>query len=264
MLSPAGEAPVGPAPERLRPGRLRPRAGSSPALPLPLWRVRARRKAGCAGESHFQTAGSVLNWAGRRRMEAGLSAITVYLASTGSPVAATTMDRESVSRAEGEAVSGPGASAAAAFRESERQVGEAAAARLRPGEPSLPSALAPAALVAGRPSSETAARRRCVSGSLLSIAASAQRKGPLSTPALAAPRTLRRPQVSTGSSSRGSASERRTAYSQKVAFVAGGQATPASVASQPLLCGRLTWPLALPSPIVNKCQVRTGFFTPSL
>lgn len=59
-------------------------------------------------------------------MEVGLSAITFYLASTSSPVAATTMDRESVSRAEGEAAAASGAAAAAAFREPERQVGEAA------------------------------------------------------------------------------------------------------------------------------------------
>lgn len=55
-------------------------------------------------------------------MEVGLSAITFYLASTSSPVAATTMDRESVSRAEGEAAAASGAAAAAAFREPERQM----------------------------------------------------------------------------------------------------------------------------------------------
>lgn len=60
-------------------------------------------------------------------MEVGLSAITFYLASTSSPVATTTMDREPVSRAEGgEAVAASGTAAATAFRESERQVGEAA------------------------------------------------------------------------------------------------------------------------------------------
>lgn len=57
-------------------------------------------------------------------MEVGLSAITFYLASASSPVAATTMDREPGSRAEGEAVAASGAAAAAAFRDSARQVGE--------------------------------------------------------------------------------------------------------------------------------------------
>lgn len=127
VRSPAGEAPAGPAP----------RVGSAPgsAPPPLLWRVGSRRKTGAAGEVHFQTADSVHNRAGRRRMEVGLSAITFYLASTGSPVAATTMDRESGSRAEGgEAGAASGAAAAAAFRESERQVGEAAdvAARTQP------------------------------------------------------------------------------------------------------------------------------------
>ncbi|XP_016053936.1 PREDICTED: protein FAM177A1 [Miniopterus natalensis] len=56
-------------------------------------------------------------------MEVGLSAITVYLASASSPVAATTMDRELVSRAEGgEAVAASGAVAAAAVRDSAPQM----------------------------------------------------------------------------------------------------------------------------------------------
>lgn len=91
-------------------------------------------------------------------MEVGLSAITFYLASTSSPVAATTMDRESVSRAEGgEAAAASGAAAAAAFREPERQVGEAAeggggaAAEAGRAEPSqLPFGLS-AFLREGRP-----------------------------------------------------------------------------------------------------------------
>ncbi|XP_016007574.2 protein FAM177A1 isoform X1 [Rousettus aegyptiacus] len=54
-------------------------------------------------------------------MEAALSATTFYLVS--SPVAAKTMDPEPVGRAEeGEAVATSGAAAAAAFRESERQM----------------------------------------------------------------------------------------------------------------------------------------------
>ncbi|XP_075388513.1 protein FAM177A1 isoform X2 [Tenrec ecaudatus] len=56
-------------------------------------------------------------------MEAGLSAITLYLASASSPVAATTMDREPGSGVEaGEADSCSGALAAAAFRDPARQV----------------------------------------------------------------------------------------------------------------------------------------------
>lgn len=87
--------------------------------------------------SPFPTAGSVRGWAGRRRMEAGLSAIPFYLSSASSPVAATTMDREPVGRAgEGEAVAASGAAAAAAFKESAPQVGGG----VRPGEPSLLSA----------------------------------------------------------------------------------------------------------------------------
>lgn len=59
-------------------------------------------------------------------MEVGFSAFTLYLASASSPVAATAMDREPVSRAEGEAVAASGAAAAAVFRDSAQQVGEAA------------------------------------------------------------------------------------------------------------------------------------------
>ncbi|XP_004270013.1 protein FAM177A1 isoform X1 [Orcinus orca] len=56
-------------------------------------------------------------------MEAGLSAITLYLASAYSPVVATTMDRKPVSRAEGgEAGVASGAAAAAPFRESTQQM----------------------------------------------------------------------------------------------------------------------------------------------
>lgn len=55
-------------------------------------------------------------------MEVGLSAFTLYLASASSPVAATAMDREPVSRAEGEAVAASGAAAAAAFRDSAQQM----------------------------------------------------------------------------------------------------------------------------------------------
>ena len=59
-------------------------------------------------------------------MEVGLSAVTLYLASASSPVAATTMEREPANRAEGEAVNASGAAAAAVFRESAEQVGGAA------------------------------------------------------------------------------------------------------------------------------------------
>lgn len=65
-------------------------------------------------------------------MEVGLSATAFYLASASSPVAATTMDREPGSRAEGEAVAAAGAAAAAAFRDPARQVGEAARAAAAP------------------------------------------------------------------------------------------------------------------------------------
>nr|KAF6499996.1 family with sequence similarity 177 member A1 [Molossus molossus] len=54
-------------------------------------------------------------------MEVGLSAITFYLASASSPVAATTMDREPGSCGEGEAGAASGAAAAAAFRDPARQ-----------------------------------------------------------------------------------------------------------------------------------------------
>lgn len=177
----------------------RPRPQSRPAPPVPRWRVRARRKASAVGESHFQTAGSVHNWAGKRRMEVGLSAITVYLASTGSPVAATTMDRESVNRAEGEAVSASGAAAAAAFRESERQVGEAATEAGR-AQPSLclVSQLPfwPVGLPPRRPPAGGAFRgSSSVSPPLLRHRLG--ERDPSLTPLLAAPQTLRRPQVST-------------------------------------------------------------------
>ena len=96
---------------------------------------------GAAGESHFLTAGSVRAWAGTRRMEAGLSAITLYLASASSPVVATTMDRKPVSLAEGgEAGAASGAAAAAPFRESAQQVG--AAAEAEAGRAQLPVCLA--------------------------------------------------------------------------------------------------------------------------
>ncbi|ELR59206.1 Protein FAM177A1 [Bos mutus] len=55
-------------------------------------------------------------------MELGLSAITLYLASASSPVAATTMEGEPASREEGEAVNASGAAAASAFRESAQQM----------------------------------------------------------------------------------------------------------------------------------------------
>ena len=59
-------------------------------------------------------------------MEVGLSAVTLYLASASSPVAATAMEREPANRAEGEAVNASGAAAVAVFRESAEQVGGAA------------------------------------------------------------------------------------------------------------------------------------------
>ena len=59
-------------------------------------------------------------------MELGLSAITLYLASASSPVAATTMEQEPASREEAQAVNASGAAAASAFRESAQQVGGAA------------------------------------------------------------------------------------------------------------------------------------------
>lgn len=96
----------------------------SPSLPAAVWLGAAR--GGGAGESYFPTSGSVPDWAGRQRMEVGLSAFTLYLASASSRVAASTMDREPVSRAEGEAVAASGAVAAAAVRDSAPQVGEAA------------------------------------------------------------------------------------------------------------------------------------------
>lgn len=121
VQSPVGEAAADPAPWEAPP----------PGPPLPLWRGGARREAGSAGGSHFPAAGSIYDWAGGRRMEVALSVTTFYLVS--SPVAATTMDPEPVSRAEGgEAVAASGAAAAAAFRESERQVGEAEAGRAQP------------------------------------------------------------------------------------------------------------------------------------
>lgn len=127
---PAGREPVV-VPPRPRSAESRPSGRPRPATAVPprlsQWFGWEACKASAAGESHFQTAGSVHHWAGRRRMEVSLSAITFYLASTSSPVATTTMDREPVSRAEGgEAVAASGTAAGTAFRESERQVGEAA------------------------------------------------------------------------------------------------------------------------------------------
>ncbi|KAM9645120.1 protein FAM177A1 isoform 1-T1 [Trichechus inunguis] len=56
-------------------------------------------------------------------MDVGLSAITLYLASASSPVAATTMDREPVSGVEGgEADAASGTAAASAFRDKARQM----------------------------------------------------------------------------------------------------------------------------------------------
>lgn len=183
VQSSVGEAVADPAPWEAPP----------PYPPLPLWRGGARRKARSAGESHFPVAGSVHYWEGRRRMEVALSATTFYLVS--SPVAATTMDPAPVSRAEGgEAVATSGAAAAAAFRESERQVGEAEAGRAQP--PLYLVCQLPfwhAGLLPSRPPPGGALRGSySVSPPLLG----GRDFSP--TPPLAAPRTLRRPRVSRG------------------------------------------------------------------
>lgn len=110
-------------------------------------------------------------------MEAALSATTFYLVS--SPVAAKTMDPEPVGRAEeGEAVATSGAAAAAAFRESERQVGEAEAGTAQPPRclvrqlPFWPAGLLPSRLPPGG----------AFRGSSSSTLASAWRKGPFTNP----------------------------------------------------------------------------------
>lgn len=172
VQSPVGEAAANSTPWEAPP----------PDPPLPLWRGgarrgAARREAGSAGESSFPAASSVHDWAGRRRMEAALSATTFYLVS--SPVAAKTMDPEPVGRAEeGEAVATSGAAAAAAFRESERQVGEAEAGTAQPPRclvrqlPFWPAGLPPSRLPPGG----------AFRGSSSSTLASAWRKGPLTNP----------------------------------------------------------------------------------
>ena len=142
-------------------------------------------------------------------MEAGLSAITLYLASASSPVVATTMDRKPVSLAEGgEAGAASGAAAAAPFRESAQQVG--AAAEAEAGRAQLPVCLAcrlpfwPA-----RPSFEQAARRRCVPGLLFAVspapsvglregADEPQSERRWASPPLTAPQTPGRPRISRG------------------------------------------------------------------
>lgn len=116
-------------------------------------------------------------------MDVGLSAITLYLASASSPVAASTMDPEPGSRAEeaGEAVAALGAAAAAALRDSARQVGEApreGRPEARPGERGLLSAR----FAAGRPPSAP----RLGSQTL------AWREGPSRPPPRAAPRARAR------------------------------------------------------------------------
>lgn len=236
----AGPAPTPPAPP----------PGPSP----PLWRGRARREADPAGESHFPTVGSVGDGAGRRRMEVSLSAVAFYLASASSPVAATTMDQEPGSRAEGgEAAPNSGAAAAAAFRESALQVGgrpggggaEAEAGGAQPprclvgrrpfGLPGLPPSRPPAGGAFRGSSSRYP--RLCSETPAWGQGADASAAGGLSQALRWQRRRLGGGRGFPGrSASFESAKETRKACPREaVVRVAGSQVTPASVSSRPLV-----------------------------
>lgn len=188
---------------------------------------------------------------GGRRMEVGLSAISLYLAGASSPAAATTMEREPGSRAEaGEAVAASGAAAAAAFRDPARQVGEAPReGRPRRGPGSAASSLPGPRLPGARPALLRAGRPRCPRRGSETLA---WRRDPSRTPPLAAPpaRGGGRPPFP-GEIVEPRVCERENAGVSPGGLAAGGR-WRGSVPSRPLLLQLPTWLLPLAELVANQ------------